>query len=156
MARPTPAVVESFPRDLQEVVRDIYRFLDVPGPAGPAGDSGARGTAFVDRGDPAAVDWDEGDLTADGAWHDLDLSGVVPPGAALVLLRVRLEATVQSLHFRKNGNSNEVNVTGEETGGGASIMHQDLLVAPDSNAVIEYMLSGAVTSVDIVIGGWWI
>lgn len=156
MSRPVPTLVETFPRDLQEVVRDIYRFLDVPGPAGPAGDSGARGTAFVDRGDPAAVDWDETDLTADGAWHDLDLSSIVPAGAVCVMLRVRLEARVQSLHFRKNGNSNEINTTGVETGGGAGIMHQDLFVAPDSNAVIEYKLSGPITSAEITVGGWWI
>lgn len=146
----------------QETIRDIYDHLFVEsekataGPAGPAGADGAAGTVFTDRGDPASVDWDETDLTADGNWHDLNLSSVIPAGATAVLLRVRLEATVKTLSFRENGNSSAVNVATLETGGGAGIMRGDLLVAPDANGVIEYNLSGAATSVSITVGGWWV
>lgn len=114
------------------------------------------GTQFVDRGDPAASDYDETDLTADDAWHDLDLSGIVDAGATAVLLRVRLQARTKSLLFRENGNSNAANVAALETGEGGSLQRGDLLVVPDANGVIEYKLSGAVTAVDITVAGWWV
>jgi len=46
---------------------------------------------LADRGDPAAFDKTEADLTMDNAWHDLDLSAIVTDtDASWILLRVIL------------------------------------------------------------------
>ncbi|GAH04535.1 unnamed protein product, partial [marine sediment metagenome] len=63
---------------------------------------------FNDRGDPATDDANEGNLTTDGEWHDLDLSSIAPAGTTAVLLRVSVQDDAASSYvvFRKNGNSN--------------------------------------------------
>ncbi|GAH71411.1 unnamed protein product, partial [marine sediment metagenome] len=50
-----------------------------------------RPTGFVDRGDPAAYDYAKEDLTIDGAWHDMDLSGIVSEFAKAVFIIGHLE-----------------------------------------------------------------
>lgn len=138
--------------------------LDLRGADGAAGADGADGHEFVDRGDPAAVDWDEGDLTINGAWHDLDLSAIVPDGAVLVLLRVVVvTADNGAISFRENGNANAINVA--TLSSHVPVMsppHEqysaDLLVAPSPNRIIEYKATAGwtVDSIDITVGGWWI
>lgn len=155
MARPAHHLIDTLPADLQTILRDVYRHLTAAGDTGPAGPSGASGSIFYDRGDPASPDWDETDLTADGSWHDLDLSAIIPPQVRLVLLRINLAATVQSLTIREKGNSNTANAILIETGGGAGIHSNDCFVVPNASGVVEYMLSGEITSVDITVGGWW-
>lgn len=113
---------------------------------------------FVDRGDPAVSDWDQDDLTMNNAWHDLDLSAIVPAGAIAVLLLVAfLDDTLNSyLEFRKKGNSNAMNV-GVVTATVINVSHQeDILVACDSNRVIEYHATEDLLSVYITVRGWWL
>jgi hypothetical protein len=155
------------------VLRDIYDHLFIesegggeagePGPAGPAGApgaDGADGAVFVDRGDPAAADFDEGDLTINGSWHDLDLSAIIDAGATLVLLRVAIiTGAADKLQFRENGNSNAVNVAtvGAHPAGYTGTFYADVLVAPDASGIIEYRVAlGWSGPIDITVGGWWV
>jgi len=59
---------------------------------------------FEDRGDPAVYDYDKNDLTKDGAWHDLDLSGIVPENAKAVFIigHVQGNGIDWTIMFRKN------------------------------------------------------
>lgn len=54
--------------------------------------SGIRGittaSKWVNRGLATSADFMYGDLTVDAAWHDLDLSGIVPAGATFVEIQV--------------------------------------------------------------------
>ncbi len=120
----------------------------------------SRSTAgYVDRGDPVAQDFDDADLTTDGAWHDLDLSSIVPNGAIAVALRLSVKdgAVDSRVRFRKNGNSNTANVAQIRTQVIDLFINADLKVGCDSNRVIEYWASSlAFTNIDITVKGWWI
>jgi hypothetical protein len=123
-----------------------------------AGTSFSLDNRFVDRGDPAAADWTEVDLTMDGTWRDLDLSGVLPSNAVAVALALFIQddAVASRIRFRENGNSNGFNVANARTVV-ANVQHAfDLIVACDSNQVIEYDATANTDSIDITIKGWWL
>ena len=116
------------------------------------------GHEYVDRGDPSGYDFDIGDLICDGAWRDLDLSGVITDSdAVLVLMRVDIGSAVSgtAFHFKKNGLTYTVNSQGLRvisTTFGASITVQ---VALDENLIVEYNGAAALDAVNIAVRGWW-
>lgn len=118
------------------------------------------GSTYVDRGDPAAVDFAVGDLTTNGAWHDLDLSSIVPAGAKSVILYVAMRDTAADVIviFRKNGNSNSINVGGvANEDSHATSQRGDIIVALDSNRVIEYFTTNtSIDTLNITVKGWFI
>lgn len=111
---------------------------------------------FVDRGDPAADDFSS--FTADAAWHDLDLSAIVPAGAIAVLIRASIldDATNTLFMFRENGNSNEYNVA-EVRSQAANVTMANTLVVPCSTArVIEYYITNTtITGTAVTVMGWF-
>jgi hypothetical protein len=114
--------------------------------------------AFADRGDPAAKDYAYADLTHDNAAHDLDLSGVVPAGATAVALYVTvLSGTAgDRILFRKNGNSNLINISRAKSISAVQEGSYDCIVPLDSNRVIEYYSNIDVGGTcDITVKGWW-
>lgn len=119
-------------------------------------DSG--GDMFIGRGDPAAYDYNEADLTLDGDWHDLDLSSIVWDGASLVLLRIVVTDETPGLDFmmRENGQANEINVDSITTQVANQAHQQTFLVSCDSAETVEYKGDNTTwSSIDIVVGGWW-
>lgn len=113
---------------------------------------------YEDRGDPAAYDFDEGDLTTDGTWRDLDLSGIVPAGAKTVqLFVIVIDDTVgRNFQFRKNGNSNEYNHTVARSYVANVASYCDMTVSCDTDRKIEYKASNVAWSgIGIVVRGWW-
>lgn len=122
-------------------------------------DHATKAHGFYDRGDPASFDKDVGDLTKDGAWHDWDVSAIVPVGAKAVLLCGHLEGagTDWRIKFRKNGNTNEINHCGMETIRANVERHRTSIVACDANRVIEYNADNqAWVALSLAIRGWWI
>lgn len=121
-------------------------------------DSVGSSEVFADRGDPAANDYAVADLTTDGAWHDLDLSSIVPAGAKAVLLYVQIldNAASSLIVFRKNGIANSANA-GVVSMQVANITNRaDIIVACDTNRVIEYLATNTTwTSIGICVRGWW-
>lgn len=103
---------------------------------------------YVDRGDPAEVDFTQADLTLDDAWHELDLSAIVPAAGANHLVHLKALATI-TIAFREVGNINTINVTPEATG-----MHADSWVMLDANRKIEYMTSAGMIGT-LTVRGWW-
>ncbi|MBW1996365.1 MAG: LamG domain-containing protein [Deltaproteobacteria bacterium] len=61
-----------------------------------------------DDRDPSSHDFVLGDLTTDGNFHELDLSGIVPTGARFVALGVRVKApaTYKYIQFKPRDNTN--------------------------------------------------
>lgn len=61
--------------------------------------------SYIYRGDPPDYDFDKTKFTTDAQWRELDLSLIVPKGAAAVhfMIRAWINATGQYLVFRKKG-----------------------------------------------------
>lgn len=117
-----------------------------------------KAPGFVDRGDPAVYDWTEATLINDAAWHDLDLSAIVPVGVKAVLLRIYLNATAAKniLYLRTKGNTNDVNFAAASTPLANTSYFSDKTVAPDENLIIQYLLGvGTWTRARITVAGWW-
>lgn len=113
---------------------------------------------FTDRGDPAAADKIASGLIIDSAFHDWDLSAIVPAGATSVLLRVVANNTSASatLLLRKNGNSNSANVTRLDTQVANIYVFADAVVPCDSNRIIEYYVANSGTwNITLTVAGWW-
>jgi len=113
---------------------------------------------FYDRGDPNADDYGVGDFTTDNTWNDLDLSSIVPVGAKAVLFRLILKdnATGSSMWFRENGNANTRNAAGMNTQVADVEIRGEIIVACDTDRVIEYKGSNLTfTQLDLTVRGWW-
>lgn len=116
-------------------------------------------TSFIDRGDPAAVDFGTGDFTKDSTWRDLDLSGIIPAGAKAACATVSMLAVQTNLAFylRKKGNSNAANVAVGYTQVGYITKGLDLIVALDADRKCQYNISaGTWMVVDFTVKGWWL
>ena len=117
-----------------------------------------RGMDFVDRGDPADADFNKDTLTCDGAYHELDLSGIIPTAARLVKIRIALEGSAgyPDFHVRTKGNvettvSDIIKVITLNT-----LYFQTLEVACGSDGVIEYRGKVATyTTLNFTVAGWF-
>ncbi len=114
---------------------------------------------YVDRGDPAAFDWQLANFTRDNAWHELDCSAIVPDGATAIHLRLTGEATAAEMNgiLTKNGNTNTKNglFIWIPTPNGTD--EADSFVACDTNRKLQYRFAvGSWTWISIVIRGWLI
>ena len=109
------------------------------------------------KGDATGLDFQYPGLTDDGAWHDLDLSSIVPVGAVAVLLRVGLQgdSNNKKARFRRNGNSNDHTVSVQETVVADVNQYAEHVIACDANRIIEYKLN-TVDGCNIWILGWWL
>jgi len=116
------------------------------------------GDEFVNRGDPGAADYTHATLTLDNAWHDLDLSSIVPADATAVLLAVVVKdnAVGSRIKFRTNGNSNIYNVSQCYTTVVDAYTAVDCAVACDSNRIIEYDATTDCDYISIVVKGWFV
>lgn len=114
--------------------------------------------AYVDRGDPAAVDFSLANFTRDSAWHDLSLAAIVPAGGTVVHVRIIIQIAVASVGFRlrEKGNANIhnaalifSNLSGYISG--------DFLVRLDANRVIQYMADTNVSwgVINLTVAGWF-
>lgn len=118
----------------------------------------SKAPCFVDRGDPADYDYAKEDLTIDGAWHDMDLSEIVPEKAKAVFIIGHLQGNGidWTIMLRKNGNTNEVVHGGMETIRANVERHRSSIVALDNNRVIEYKIDDQNwDTLDLAVKGWW-
>lgn len=114
--------------------------------------------SFIDRGDPASYDFTKADLTTDGAWHELDLTNLIPLIAKAVLLGGRIEGNGVgwTIKFRTKGNDNEINHCEMETLQANVERYRSMTVATCGSQIIEYKADNqAWTTLDISVRGWW-
>lgn len=112
-----------------------------------------------DRGDPALVDFAIGDLTADGAWHDLDLSGIVPTDQRFVLLAVVIanSSINRLLQIRKKGNANIPNASIQNIQVANVALSSDCTNPISQDGFLEYNLTaGGWIIINITVKGWWV
>lgn len=119
--------------------------------------TGSKPLKWYDRGDPVGEDFGEGDLTADEAFHDLDLSSIVPVGTKAVKFRWQIMCgfTNQYLAIRKKGNVGAMNLFQAKTqeANVANMGDGEVYVNTDRKA--EYKLSNvAWTHIRIVIASY--
>jgi len=117
-----------------------------------------RGWTIVSDGDPASYDWEVGDLTTDGSWHDLDCSSIVSSDAIAILFNVYIEddAANSYIQLRKNGNSNDNAVNTLRTQVANQGIDGLFCISCDSNQVVEYRSTNTTfTSIQITILGWF-
>lgn len=113
---------------------------------------------FVDRGDPAVWDWSRETLAQDSAWHDLDLSAIVPVDTKGVAFNVFLKNTFVNKEFylRRKGNVNIIVTSSKRTQVANVVIRADLTCACDENRKIQYWITAnGWTSIYLVVKGWW-
>jgi hypothetical protein len=112
-----------------------------------------------DRGDPSSGDFAVGDLTTDGTWNDLDLSSIVPEDAIAVILNVVVkdaDGVGSNISFRKNGNSNTVNIASVQTQVANLNNDAQRTVFCDTDTKIEYKADDVSwTTISITVSGWY-
>lgn len=113
---------------------------------------------FIDRGDPVFYDFVIQQLVADGAWHELDLSGIIPEGAQAVSLSLAFSATVtnRAVYFRKNGNANAFNSFIAQTIVALINHTAHGVVALSTDRKIDYRIHTDFNEVYITVAGWWL
>ncbi len=113
---------------------------------------------FIDRGDPAGFDWDAGDLTKDGAWHDLDVSAIVPVEARAVLIKAYLRDNLvgSSVNFRRHDNANNINTVALLTQVSVVWITADCIIPIDTDQTIEYNITAGLDSIYLSVRGWWL
>ncbi len=113
---------------------------------------------YVDRGDPQAYDFTINDFTKDNAWHNLNLTAIIPSIAKLLLLDVDYNNIAANRHIelRKKGQTYNKNHAEVHTRVAAQDDHAIMVVSPDGNRIIEYKVSTAGWSViAMTVRGWW-
>jgi len=114
---------------------------------------------YIDRGDPAIFDFLKTDLTQDGAWHELDLSAIVPAGAVAVNVHLTIEHVDvhRAAFLRKHGNANNFGIVGQRTQVSNKTIEKDGCVAISSDRKIDYFFEApAWLIITMTITGWWL
>ena len=114
---------------------------------------------FIDRGDPAAADFTTVDFTVDNAWHDLDLSGIVPANAVAVLFRVenRNNNFGVFIQIRKKSNSNLPNRFEQNIQVANVSLSDDGICPIGTNGLLEYLLIPVgFWLISFTVKGWWL
>lgn len=118
---------------------------------------GSVGGIYIQRGGDPVSDYTQATLTEDSAWHDLDLSAIIPVGAKAVSLSVAAkDGTVgQQLYIRPNGTTNNQYALVVNIQVANVWMSAQGFIALDSNRVVEYYLSSGMDYSGITVTGWF-
>ena len=116
-------------------------------------------SALVIRPQYTSEDFTLPDFNNNNAWHDLDLSGIVPDKAYAVVvnLRVHTVSFTASTRWRRKGSTTEWGVVKAGTAPSANFRWHQLIIACDSNRVIQYRnTTGTWTTMDFNVYGWFL
>lgn len=120
-----------------------------------------NGDKYTDRGNLSSFDFAIGDLTKDGNWHDIDLSSILPAGAAdkLVYIKTELRKSVAggaSLTFKTKGNDDDINTFGLISNAANATIMATGWVKCDSSRIIQYKASNIATwtTMNVAVLGW--
>jgi hypothetical protein len=116
-------------------------------------------SGYVNRGDPAANDFEVGDFTCDAAEHDLDLSGIIPVGCKAIqfFIAVKDDAAGSVLSFFPYVHTYNYNRCAIRTQVADVDIYADYWLVVDSNRKIKYKATNTVwTMISFCIKGWLI
>jgi len=116
------------------------------------------GYKFVNRGDPADVDFVMPFWTIDNAYHDLDLSSIIPKGTKAVLARLLIRSTYDTdwVVIRTKGQTNDFNRTRLRMQVANVFNEADIWLMPNADRLCEYKISsyGTWNEIGLTIRGW--
>lgn len=115
--------------------------------------------SYQDRGDPNAWDFVKGNFTIDSAWHELNLSSIIPSGPSATLIRFFVLPPVinMTIELRERGDTNGIAVSVLRTTAGMVWHDTQLIVGLDSTRIIEYKITAGVWAfIFAVVNGWWL
>lgn len=118
----------------------------------------AERNCFVDRGDAPAWDKNLAAFVTDGAWHDYDLSSIVPVGTKAITYKLLVQAPgiAGFVRFRNKDNNTLFNTTHTQPQVANVTNAVDGVIGVNSNRLIEYQITNMVwTTINFVIKGWW-
>jgi hypothetical protein len=104
-------------------------------------------------------DFEIGDFTLNGNWHDLDLSGIVPVGAYAVYFRVQVQGTVGTggFYMAETGVGTYNNIAGAVTQVADKTIEGSAFVKLDGDRKVRYWGNSTVdTKCNLIIRGWTI
>ena len=114
---------------------------------------------YIDRGPVGAADWSLVGLTADGAWHTLDASGIVPEAASAMLFQINMSnaGILKFVQLRTDNTHLTYNRRLFGTVVANLIQNQQLIVEPTANRTFDYFLTAVGWNfVEITIQGWFL
>lgn len=118
----------------------------------------ADNPCFVDRGDAADEDWLMPPLLADSAWHELDISGVVPLTATCVAFSlITVNANIgEHIAMRTLGNVITNNESFMNSMVAFMVQGDFFLCHPSEDGKVEYWIdAGGWAYVGLTVRGWW-
>lgn len=110
------------------------------------------------RGDPTAFDFTIGDLTIDNAWHDLDLSSIIPEGVRAINMITNIRGTAAQVRvaFKRGGQVNDYNMCSIWTQKINVKIGGSFPIAVDENRIMQYKIANATINIcGLCIAGWW-
>lgn len=116
-------------------------------------------TSYVDRGDTLGYDFHKANFTLDNAWHDLDLSAIVPAGPCLVhfAMIIYINTTGHSILFRKKGHPWGTNRWGFVCQSAIGFVQTNPIVLCDADRKIQYKVTGvSCEDLELMVRGWWL
>ena len=116
------------------------------------------GHKYIDRGDPAAHDFDQTDLTMDNLWHVLDLSDIIIDSDAVLvhlLVGIRDDVAGTFMNLREYDNDNAFNTAVAATQAANVWMYGDYQVTIDPRRIIAYKVTAVLSYAVITVRGWW-
>ena len=118
----------------------------------------SQSAVFVDRGDVAGWDLEQGAMTMTGAFIEWDLSSIVPAGAIAVLLQLQVtDNTVgATLRVRNFDNSNMYNIINLVIQAANQQVAMDGITSISSGRKVKYQASEALGFAGMLVKGWWI
>jgi hypothetical protein len=118
-----------------------------------------RGQMYIDRGDMSSFDLTNTGMTRDGSYYDWDISSIIPNAAKDKMVKFYIFNSHSSwveTFLRENGNSNQVNTMGGEYGASGISSKTRADVKCDANGIMEYKVTSAAGTQQIVVLGWWV
>ena len=104
------------------------------------------------------MDWDETGLIKDGAYHDLDVSGIVPAGTIQVQFRLRLYDASRAylvFYMKKKGEGNGSIVVSAFAYTIGLQYDYSFWLSVDADRIVEYNAqAGAWSMIELVIKAW--
>jgi len=116
------------------------------------------GARWYDRGNIVSLDYTKDVLTADGNWHDLDISGIIGIGEKLVLIQGYLKENAggNGMKMRTKGYTNEINVAECKTQVADKICDHSYWLNTNLLGIIQYNIDIATwANIDLAIRGFF-
>jgi len=107
--------------------------------------------------DPAVYDFGSATLTEDSAWHDLDLSGIVPVGTKAVQILIYCYDTSagKSFEIRQKGVTNDIDRVPVFSIVSSAVVLQMGIVSVDSNRLCQYYVTSGMDAEGLIVQGWF-